>query len=633
MKNILVLEPGVQIYKEPIIQSLAQIPGVNLYFASGLAPHLPIEWIAPYSKGAVIFSYRNSSLHETLNQFLVLKGISLDGILTYVEPSVHIANDLQHIFKLPVISRSRGKILRNKWQMRKLFGAAKIPQPRFFGIASEDAIEKAVKTWSEFPVVVKPAEMMASLGVMLARGPQELKNAIYKAMNADFWDEDLRELYGDITREALIEEYIDGPEYSIETIVHSGNPQILGITKKYSSDTGHFDEIGHRFPAHDLSRETIERIHSVIKASHASLELQNTLTHTELKISQGQPILIEINCRLAGGLISTLMEKSLGISIGNILASTATGKPIDLPPHSQSAYEIHYFHSPIEGRVISVPPDMLNDLMHLEFKSHVKIGDFLFRNDLIGVSRLGHIIRASDPTVNADAVIKDLNSKFQIKSALCFKSIPKTRDQLALFIAGEEEQDDLIMIEQTSWSKSMAADARLIAERIQINPMSTLIAYSLLTGKPLASLVVVPLKDFNPNDVQRWSHYADLAVNKNHVQQVQGAENLYVLSISSVPDAPRGTGSAFVRAALDWFRSHGIARVAYSIRIPNFLAHLKQGVTIDDYYQGLQSGRFHEDIYQLAVRGAGGTPCGVVPEYYNDPDSGNYGITIIHELR
>ncbi|OGS00546.1 MAG: hypothetical protein A2V88_05605 [Elusimicrobia bacterium RBG_16_66_12] len=631
-RRILVLEAGSRIYKEPIVRSLHELSDVDLYFASGLTSTIPIEWVKPYSSGLIVFSYNDDSLYTALDRFCIEKAMRFDGILTYVEPSVHVANELQRRLGLPVISARRGKSLRNKWQMRRLLQAAGVRQPTFIGVSSIKELRAATKT-ARFPVVVKPTEMMASLGVALVRNHLQLEEAFHRALDADFWDEDLRTLYGDIAKEVLIEEYIQGPEYSVETVVSDGRPHLLGITKKYSSASGRFDEVAHRFPAHDLSQNDVRKISALVEASHGALEFKNTLTHTELRMRDGVPILMEINCRLAGGLISTLIERSLGVNIGTILAATATGQPVDIPRKTGSAHEIRFFNSSIDGMVVSIPPPPPPRANLCEFISHVKPGDILFRNGLTGVSRLGHAIHCvGGPNSPTDASLRRLESSFLVKPAICFRSIPKTRDRLALFVAGEEDLPALTQIEQACWPERQATTPKTTLERIRANEQSTLIAYSLSSGLPLASLVGVPLKEFNALRVQKWDHYASLAINEKHLARAREAKNVYVISISSVPTAPRGTGSAFLMAALDWYQKQGKIQVAYTIRIPNFSKHFKQGVNIDEYYDGLRHGRYREDIYQLAVRHAGGTPCGIVSEYYDDPDSLNCGITVSHKL-
>ncbi|MBI4669572.1 MAG: ATP-grasp domain-containing protein [Elusimicrobia bacterium] len=479
--HVLILEPGIRIYKEPIVQSLAAVPSVSLYFASGLSANLPMDWVRPYSKGNFCFSYTDSSLLTTSEHFCAEKRVAFDGVLTYTEPSIHAANKLQHSLGLPMISTRQSNVLRNKLQMRSLLQSVAIRQPRFIGATAHAGLQARIEELIGFPLVVKPTEMMASLGVTLVKKPEELNAAFLRALKADFWDENLRELYGDVAEEVLIEEYIKGPEYSVETVVQNGKPRIIGITKKYSSNTGRFDEVAHCFPADDLSRKALGKIEDFIEVSHRALELQNTFTHTEVRLATGSPVLMEINCRLGGGLISTLVEKSLGINIGEYLVSIATGKPIVSLSTASTGHEIRFFGSPVEGRVISVPTTIPSFDGFCEYKAHVKPGHILFRNGLTGLSRVGHLIRRinrHESPAKVKMLMNQTKAQFRVKPAVSFQKIPPGPDWISLFQAGLEDVPNLVAIEEACWTKGMGASSKVIAERITTNPHSTLIGYS-----------------------------------------------------------------------------------------------------------------------------------------------------------
>jgi hypothetical protein len=286
MKHLLIIEPGFELFKRPIVESLAQTPGVTLHFASGLSQNVASDWAQQFSPTFLEFSYRDNSLLQVIGSFQRKSGMRFDGVFTYIETSVHFTNCLQHDLGLPVVSTFTGKQIRNKGTMRHLFCYHGVSQPKSLCIAGNSLVRLADlrKHKLQFPLVIKPTELMASLGVIRVENLKELNDTLPRIAHCDFCDEGLRDPYGDISTSVLVEEYIEGDEYSLECYVVEGQVHLLGITKKIVKGAPYFDEVAHTFPAPDINNELKDVLFREVCKSHRALKLQNCFTHSEFRI-------------------------------------------------------------------------------------------------------------------------------------------------------------------------------------------------------------------------------------------------------------------------------------------------------------------------------------------------------------
>lgn len=158
----------------------------------------------------------------------------------------------------------------NKYKMRERFQQMGDPSVRYM-------LVKDNNEWKDIdlslPVIVKPVDRSGSRGVTKVSRMDELEPAVYGAFEQGF------------KREALIEEYIEGDEYSIETISWKGEHNILAVTKKYTTNSPSFIEVAHMEPAQMDVRLT-ERVKSIVVHALNSLEIQYGASHTEIKITK-----------------------------------------------------------------------------------------------------------------------------------------------------------------------------------------------------------------------------------------------------------------------------------------------------------------------------------------------------------
>lgn len=150
-----------------------------------------------------------------------------------------------------------------------------------------------------YPVVVKPTAMGGKRGVSVANDDHELKQAL------DYSQACMPPTKKDIIIESFIK---GGKEYSVESLSSHGKHMVIQVTEKISSGPPHCVELGHLQPA-ELKDGARKKIEQVIPSLLHEVGIDNTTSHTEIKIVDGEIYLIELNARSGGDHIAYPMTE------------------------------------------------------------------------------------------------------------------------------------------------------------------------------------------------------------------------------------------------------------------------------------------------------------------------------------
>ncbi|MFJ9411814.1 ATP-grasp domain-containing protein [Streptomyces sp. NPDC101393] len=179
-----------------------------------------------------------------------------------------------------------------------------------------------------YPFIVKPTAATASIGVQ----------RVERAADTDrVWDEVCR-LTGTRTDRIstllvleafLMEEYVDGPEYSVESFSFHGRHVVVAITEKFTAP-GHFAELGHALPAR-LPDGAEERIRSSVARFLDLMEFRDGVCHTEVRFTAQGPRVIESHNRIGGDIIPELVESAYGVDLSSLALGWPFGLAKELP--------------------------------------------------------------------------------------------------------------------------------------------------------------------------------------------------------------------------------------------------------------------------------------------------------------
>ena len=171
----------------------------------------------------------------------------------------------------------------------------------------------------QLPLIVKPTDRSGSLGVQKVERPEDLQPAIELAKRLS------------IAGEAIVEEFIEGREISVEMISQHGVHHALQITDKTTTGAPHFVELAHHQPS-TLPAEMQTRIFAITRQALDALGLMNGASHSEYKITQeGRIVVMEIAGRMGGDFIgSDLVQLSTGYDFVKGVIEVALGMPIEV---------------------------------------------------------------------------------------------------------------------------------------------------------------------------------------------------------------------------------------------------------------------------------------------------------------
>lgn len=203
----------------------------------------------------------------------------------------------------------------NKHLMREAFKKNGDPSPK--SILVNEYCDLG-KLRLNYPIIVKPTDRSGSRGIYKLDSFDGIKDAVKAAMAEGF------------ENKALIEEFVEGQEYSIEYISYHGEHYFLALTKKYTTGAPHFIETGHLEPA-PIEKEMLDNIKQVISHALDTLEIKNGASHSEIKIDKkGNIKIIEIGARMGGDCIgSDLVKYSTGFDFVKMVIQVACGEKPD----------------------------------------------------------------------------------------------------------------------------------------------------------------------------------------------------------------------------------------------------------------------------------------------------------------
>ena len=282
------------------------------------------------------------------------------------------------------------QITTNKYEMRKALKSAGIPVPLFLKTSGEDfdLTDRVKREGLNLPVIVKPTDRSGSRGIMKITEWSQLKKAVKAAQEDSF------------EKAAIIEEYLEGNEYSCESISWKGTHHCLAITKKYTTGYPHFIETAHLEPS-ELSKELEEQIFQDIKKALDALKICYGASHAEFKVdAQGRIRIIEIGARMGGDCIgSHLVELSTGYDYLKMVLDVALGNEIDLLPKSEPGVSyVRFLFGKKDldelNRLKREYPDNIHYISRLQVEEGTKITDssnrygyYIVRFDNIGKAR------------------------------------------------------------------------------------------------------------------------------------------------------------------------------------------------------------------------------------------------------
>ncbi|MFE3982613.1 MULTISPECIES: acetyl-CoA carboxylase biotin carboxylase subunit family protein [unclassified Priestia] len=314
-----------------------------------------------------------------------------------------ISEMLQLKYQLPYEASLR---CRNKKMARQKLNEAGVGEVQYRLVTSDSNLEFQLQGM-EFPLIVKPSNDSGSKNVYLCKNESEITTAIKHIVKSK------KNIVGQtIDSDILIEEFLDGPEFSIESVTVNGQTTIIGITKKLVTPYPLSIEVGHDFPA-NLNTNEENEIKRLVEQSLAALDVDFAVTHTEVKLTEKGPRIVEVNARPGGDEIPHLVKAVTGVDLKALAFLVTLGKgidSIDLSSSTVSSASIRFLLANQEGKVYF--DEQFQSASIKEQKWYVNNGESVQRTES-NFNRLGYFIVYGDeqsPSCSkADSVEKELS--------------------------------------------------------------------------------------------------------------------------------------------------------------------------------------------------------------------------------
>ncbi|MGM9672520.1 MAG: ATP-grasp domain-containing protein [Bacteroidaceae bacterium] len=388
MKKLLVLAAGI--LQVPVIKKAKEM-GIYVVAADGSEHAVGLQLA---DKPIVV----NITSEEEMLR--VAREEQVDGVIhPCSEVSMNVMGRINDELGLSGISREAAIRATNKHLMREAFEAGNAPSPKSILTESAEDAWNHLQNGFDSDGILKPSRNSGSRGI--AKVTRDMpKEDFVKA-----YDVALNESRD---KSVLIEQFIEGPEFSIEIIVWDSKVNVLTVTDKKTTEAPHFVELGHSQPS-CFSAEDVEKLKAAAVAGVKALGVNNCACHAEAKLMDGKAYLMEIGARLGGDFISTeLTHLSTGIDMVAAAINCALGiEPCLEPTEEKHGVCIRYF-CPKPGKLVNISnTEVLNDERVYLWEIYHKEGDMI-PEVTSSLCRSGHVIVTEKDAPSAIAYAESL---------------------------------------------------------------------------------------------------------------------------------------------------------------------------------------------------------------------------------
>lgn len=239
----------------------------------------------------------------------------VDRVVAGTESGVLLADELNQLLGLPGNLPETAEARRDKAAMAKALRAA--------GVAAADDTEVATAedglAWfhsrGDRPVVVKPRASAGSDNVWVCHTAEQVTAACRKVLTAD-------DFFGTPNDTALVQEYLQGPEFHADSVSLDGEHKIAEVwrsTRLPQGDGAFVYDYEEPLQADD---PVAVEISAYVKDVLTALGIHNAAGHSELRITERGPVLLETGARLIGGILPEVAQEQAGVSHVSLLVDS-----------------------------------------------------------------------------------------------------------------------------------------------------------------------------------------------------------------------------------------------------------------------------------------------------------------------
>jgi biotin carboxylase len=271
----------------------------------------------------------------------------IDGVICVAADAPVTTATVTARLKLPGISIATAELACDKLAMKQRFAASGVPVPWFTEVRTVQELQRiAIERGRN--LVIKPVDSRGSRGVQRVAQVEDLTKAFMLARSHSPTDR------------VMVEEYLDGPQVSTESVVIDGRCFTPGFSDRnyeyLDTYAPFFIENGGDLPSH-LPEDIQAKVKDVVARAAAALGVTSGTVKGDIVVHNGEPYVIELAARLSGGFFCTReIPLNTGVDFIGCAIRIALGEPVsaeELEPQALTSV-VQRYAFPKPGRVVSV---------------------------------------------------------------------------------------------------------------------------------------------------------------------------------------------------------------------------------------------------------------------------------------
>ncbi|MEO4054641.1 ATP-grasp domain-containing protein [Solibacillus sp. CAU 1738] len=265
-----------------------------------------------------------TTMERAINQ-LKTNSFDIVIIVSFVDPYVHTASLLCDKFCKNYTNSKAIQMMEDKEETRNYLKDYAFT-PKFLVLRPKDPITNGKLG---YPVIIKSPKSTGSKDVLLAVNKKQVEKHVLS----------LQEKYPKDT--VMLEEYLDGPQYLVETIIYNKQPHIIGVMEQEITQGKRFIITGYSVLANIPSKMQVN-LEEIVSSIVDAFEIENGAMHLELRLTKSGWKLIEINPRISGGAMNKMIQAAFGFSLVEETLKLFLGKKPDVTPKYRNYVHTKY---------------------------------------------------------------------------------------------------------------------------------------------------------------------------------------------------------------------------------------------------------------------------------------------------
>lgn len=280
--------------------------------------------VVDYNDKAAGIPYADVFYHaSTIDKDAVVKAaldFKPDGITTVqTDMPMRAVAAVCSVLGIPGISYETALKATDKEKMIEAFKEHDVSSPWFISVSKDENINELIPK-IQYPCIFKPADNSGSRGVYLVTSIVDVPEALMYSRN------------NSRNGRVIIEEYMQGPEVSVEVLMMEGEEHVIAVTDKLTTGAPRFVEMGHSEQS-QLDEVVLSKIKKLAGDALRAVGVMNGPGHVEIILTEAGPKMVELGARLGGDFITTdLVPLATGVDMLAVVLKLACGEKTDIAP-------------------------------------------------------------------------------------------------------------------------------------------------------------------------------------------------------------------------------------------------------------------------------------------------------------